>query len=466
MNDLGHAATLLALVSVFAVVPGCGSSPAVPADASPPVDAPTGTDASSPTIPAVGDLGTIAAANAVPTTDPRFEGQQRFLWDAMGTELLDEWPPADFMLALISDEPDVFGDQYAQFGFVADPDDDFPVGLKRGLDNPTRVHETCALCHVGRLPDGRLWMGAPAGTLNIGRFRVEVSRRWAAAGHEPLLTPLGETKALALGPGRTNAESSSYPDAVAADFPVYFALSTRTHLNYLGTGGNVRTEAYFSVFSFGAGNPLADDGLVPFPPAERVDPLVDFLGSLAAPALAPAEDGTLVASGAAVFARERCGECHHVDDLGLDEVVTYDEAPDEIERYPGDDDAFPRGSVRTDPLHRVLQEGDGSGDGMDTDRLAAILDFAIRNRLSVGPTDGYRPSDLHGVWATAPYFHNGSVPTLTDVLSPAADRPVTFDRAGFAVDTTAPGSSSVGHEFGTTLDVADRDALVAYLRSL
>ena len=38
----------------------------------------------------------------------------------------------------------------------------------------------------------------------------------------------------------------------------------------------------------------------------------------------------------------------------------------------------------------------------DADRLTAIIDFAIRNGLMTGPTDGYRPSDLHGVWASAP----------------------------------------------------------------
>jgi hypothetical protein len=38
----------------------------------------------------------------------------------------------------------------------------------------------------------------------------------------------------------------------------------------------------------------------------------------------------------------------------------------------------------------------------------------------------YPAKTLVGIWATAPYLHNGSVPTLYDLLKPAAERPVSF----------------------------------------
>ena len=38
----------------------------------------------------------------------------------------------------------------------------------------------------------------------------------------------------------------------------------------------------------------------------------------------------------------------------------------------------------------------------------------------------YRAKTLVGIWATAPFLHNGSVPTIFDLLRPAAERPVTF----------------------------------------
>jgi hypothetical protein len=70
------------------------------------------------------------------------------------------------------------------------------------------------------------------------------------------------------------------------------------------------------------------------------------------------------------------------------------------------------------------------------------------------------------VWATAPFLHNGSVPTLEDLFRPASERPVTFSRGDFVVDTTLPGNSNQGHEFGTAITEAERGALAAYLRSL
>ena len=38
----------------------------------------------------------------------------------------------------------------------------------------------------------------------------------------------------------------------------------------------------------------------------------------------------------------------------------------------------------------------------------------------------YKPRPLAGMWATPPFLHNGSVPTVYDLLSPVADRPTTF----------------------------------------
>src|SRR5207248_7546997 len=44
------------------------------------------------------------------------------------------------------------------------------------------------------------------------------------------------------------------------------------------------------------------------------------------------------------------------------------------------------------------------------------------------PTAGYQAPPLDGVWATAPYFHNGSVPTVYDVLN-SKSRPRVFTRS-------------------------------------
>jgi hypothetical protein len=79
-----------------------------------------------------------------------------------------------------------------------------------------------------------------------------------------------------------------------------------------------------------------------------------------------------------------------------------------------------------------------------------------------------RAAPLTAVSATAPYLHNGSVPTLRALLEPARKRPVTFPlgAAGFVLDTRVPGNRNAGHEFGTKLQPAEKDDLVAFLQSL
>jgi mono/diheme cytochrome c family protein len=79
---------------------------------------------------------------------------------------------------------------------------------------------------------------------------------------------------------------------------------------------------------------------------------------------------------------------------------------------------------------------------------------------------GYKPRPLEGVWATPPFLHNGSVPTLYDLLSPAYERPSRFfigrrefdplkvgfvteplSEGGFWLDTRQVGNANTGHEF-------------------
>ena len=104
----------------------------------------------------------------------------------------------------------------------------------------------------------------------------------------------------------------------------------------------------------------------------------------------------------------------------------------------------------------------------------------------------YRAKTLVGIWATAPFLHNGSVPTLYDLLRPAAERPVTFptgqreydpvklgiqtDRSkyalppglpGFLMDTRLRGNWNTGHEwsFYPTLTEDMRYALIEFLKT-
>ena len=95
---------------------------------------------------------------------------------------------------------------------------------------------------------------------------------------------------------------------------------------------------------------------------------------------------------------------------------------------------------------------------------------------------------MQGIWAAAPYLHNGSVPTLAELLKPPAQRVKQFKigpaydiiNVGLAVEQTAfnqaltttdcsnlnSGNSNCGHDFGTTLPDSDKKALLEYLKTL
>jgi hypothetical protein len=95
---------------------------------------------------------------------------------------------------------------------------------------------------------------------------------------------------------------------------------------------------------------------------------------------------------------------------------------------------------------------------------------------------GYKARPLDGIWATAPYLHNGSVQSLFQLLLPSGDRKKTFkvggrqfdtsnvgfleDPTGFTFETSLPGNSNRGHEYGTSLTNDERHDLVSYLKTL
>ena len=115
--------------------------------------------------------------------------------------------------------------------------------------------------------------------------------------------------------------------------------------------------------------------------------------------------------------------------------------------------------------------------------------FRLPNSAAASaPVNAYESRVLQGIWAAAPYLHNGSVPTLTELLKPPAERVTSFklgpaydiDQVGLAVQQTkfdytltttgcenrSSGSSHCGHDFGTLLPPADKRALLEYLKSL
>jgi hypothetical protein len=103
-------------------------------------------------------------------------------------------------------------------------------------------------------------------------------------------------------------------------------------------------------------------------------------------------------------------------------------------------------------------------------------------------TNGYVANELTGLWLRGPYLHNGSVPTLRDLLAPADKRPTQFyrgydlidtdgggfvsqagtpaQRYGTLYDTATPGNGNEGHRWGTDLPDDKKQQLLAYLKTL
>jgi hypothetical protein len=119
----------------------------------------------------------------------------------------------------------------------------------------------------------------------------------------------------------------------------------------------------------------------------------------------------------------------------------------------------------------VRLEGDG--------RWPAEWNMPVGNKIVAKP--------LYGVWATPPYLHNGSVPTMWDLLQPADQRPKEFHiggyvydsiRLGYREDRTLPdgfnfkvdcenciGNSNRGHEFGTDLSAEEKWNLIEFMKT-
>jgi hypothetical protein len=119
----------------------------------------------------------------------------------------------------------------------------------------------------------------------------------------------------------------------------------------------------------------------------------------------------------------------------------------------------------------------------DNTQLEQEVDGGRKNEFRGRPA--YRARPLNGLWATPPYLHNGSVPTMYDLLLPTTRRPRIFYMGAweydprkvgllvdspftdaFLLDTRLPGNSNAGHQYGVNLSDDDRAALLEYLKTL
>ena len=416
------------------------------------------------------------------------------------------------------------GGNYESFGFLYEPGKDLPVGVSkrryRGID---LVSVNCAICHVGsyrasladrpkyvlampsntvdleayyqflfnaakseKFTAGRVLgqaeqMGIKEDFLNRMLLRVYVvnlTRTSLLDFESRLLYMLNNPK---FGPGRIDtfgpakallnfATDKRMPDAErigTTDLPSVWYQRKREglRLHWDGNNTSVQERNRSAAFGTGAYPPTLDR-----PNMRRVE---EFLLDAAPDAYPYPIDQGRAARGKQIYA-QMCAYCH---------------GPDGRNFGPG------QGALgEVTPIDRI---------GTDRHRLDSYtLALAVgQSQLYAGTkdpserfshfrkTNGYANLPLDGLWLRAPYLHNGSVPTLRDLLERSANRPKTFYRGGdlfdatkvgfvstaqiagrpmFLFDTSVPGNGNQGHEgkeYGTALPPSDKDALLEYLKT-
>jgi len=208
-----------------------------------------------------------------------------------------------------------------------------------------------------------------------------------------------------------------------------------------------------------------------------------WIGSLEPPRWPWAVDTARADRGRGLFLRH-CADCHG----------TYDAADPTRETYP--DRIVDIAEVGTDRVRFDALSPRERGE-LNASWFGHMGEDAATMKDRESPA-GYVAPPLDGVWASAPYLHNGSVPTLWHLLHPAA-RPAVWkrtatgydrDRVGLEVeafaampaaadggslapaerrrhfDTSKPGKRASGHDFPDVLDEDDKAAVLEYLKTL
>jgi mono/diheme cytochrome c family protein len=442
----------------------------------------------------------------------------------------------------------VKGTEYASMGFLYEDGKDLPVGVsKRNTQGIDRVFLNCAACHAGsvRKAPGSprvIYAGMPSNTVDLEAFQrflfdCAADPRFTAERLLPEIEAIGgdydaintflmrfyaipfmRERLLMLkqrfrfiewepdqGPGRTDTFNPaktlvSYPleeletrEIVGlCDLPsVWLQGPRRDHNMQLHWDGNQpKMEERNKNAAFGTGA---------FPPTidlKQLGRIEEWLTTKEPPKYPFPINAQLSAQGEILYA-EYCASCHGRNgrDFSGDKVGKITDIRE----------------IKTD-RHRL--------DSFTSDLVSTLSTIYTGYpwRFShFHKTFGYANSPLDGIWLRAPYLHNGSVPTLRDLLNPASDdvlnpaskRPEVFYRGydvfdsvkvGFVSDVSRfdeegrskdepdnprkyfkfdtqvkpggltprdrnEGNSNAGHDYGTKLSDDEKDAIVEYLKT-
>jgi mono/diheme cytochrome c family protein len=374
---------------------------------------------------------------------------------------------------------------YSRYGLVERPNDRRHRPLQYVVDEKGNWTMNCLSCHQGKVA-GKAYPGVPNSLYALETLTEEVHETKQRLGKP---SSRMETGAMLIPLGTTNGTTN------AVMFGVVLLAFRDADLNWKGgfppplTNHDHDAPAWWN---FHRRRSLYSDGFAAKSPRAIMQFLLDkdnsgkkfreweedfkdiyaWLDSLEPPKYPFAVDAPLAERGHALF-DEHCARCHGT---------------------AGRDSRFPNKIV---PIETV---------GTDPVRLSALT-VGQRTLYSkswfgqygkepfVADPGGYVAPPLDGIWASAPYFHNGSVPTLWHVLH-ADERPKIWRRtedgydqekvglefekfdllpqAAFLAhkerhryfDTSLPGKSAAGHRFQDNLNEDEKRAVLEYLKTI
>ncbi|PQO35985.1 cytochrome c [Bremerella cremea] len=373
---------------------------------------------------------------------------------------------------------------FDRYGLTGRPEDPAKP-LQYVVDKRGNWTLNCFSCHGGEV-EGKPVPGLPnnrfdfAGiTDDIRLTKALLGKKMVTTDYSSLVFPMGDNK------GTTNAVNfgvalislrdadlnfvpgASFPRMLHHDMepPPWWHFSQKENIYIDGFA----PKGHRALLQF---TMVRSNGAKSFP--AREDDFRDvyaYLSSLEPPKYAGEIDEKKVAAGRIVF-NKNCSECHG----------TYGENASYPQRMiPIDDIATDRARLDAlSPEHRQVYGKSWFNNYGDKEGLIA-------------DPEGYVAPPLSGVWASAPYFHNGSVPTLWHVLHPE-QRPKIWQwdgksynhqRMGITTkqltevpkglhaidkrevfDTSRFGKSATGHDYPNNLTEEEKDVVLEYLKTL
>ena len=393
---------------------------------------------------------------------------------------------------------------WASFGFIFEPGQEVPIGFSLRKIGYPALEANCSLCHTSTYrtsptDTSKVILGAPAHTLDLEAFQHFLF----ACASDPRFTPANVLKAInqvhqtswfeglvyrfaiipvtkhglleqkiayswqdsrpTEGRGRVDTFNPTkfnvfhMPDdgtIGTVDLPQIWNQRPRENLYLHWDGNNNKLEErnYAAAMAVGA----TPQSVIPASFKE----VTDFLLDLHPPAFPFPIDPAKAARGKALY-ESKCASCHAFGSPQTGQVTPIDIVGTDRHRL----DSF------TEPLVNEFHTFETPPFKFDAYRK----------------TNGYSNTPLDGVWARAPYLHNGSVPTLWNLLEPVEKRPTEFysgydvydpknvgfvtsgpdaESVGFKYQVCMPGNSNVGHTFGTELKDDDKWDLIEFMKTL